>query len=120
MCTVSFVARKRGYLVAMNRDEQRSRAPGLPPTRVAIDGCKAIFPSEPGGGTWIALNDAQTTFALINWYSVKAAVKSNAISRGIVVKSVAAESSAAGASRVLDGLPLKQINPFRLVGIFGA
>ena len=120
MCTVSFVARKSGYLLAMNRDEKRSRASGLPPARVSLNGRAAIFPSEPGGGTWISLNDTKTTFALINWYSVKAVVKINAISRGIVVKSVASENSPAGAYRILNGLPLKQIIPFRLIGIFEA
>lgn len=120
MCTVSFVPRKNGYLLAMNRDEKRSRASGLPPARVVSGGREVICPTEPGGGTWIALNDAQTTFALINWYSVKASVKTHAVSRGVVVKSMAAEVSPAGTSLILAGLPLKQINPFRLIGIFGA
>jgi hypothetical protein len=120
MCTVSFVPRKNGYLLAMNRDEKRTRPPGLAPTRFMIGGREIICPTEPGGGTWIALNDAQTTFALINWYAVKAAVKTNAVSRGVVVKSLAAEVSPAASSIILAGLPLQQINPFRLIGFFGA
>lgn len=120
MCTVSFIARKRGYLLAMNRDEKLSRAKGLPPKTIPVDGRAVICPSEPGGGTWIALNDAGVTFALVNWYSVKAVVKSNPVSRGSVVKSVSAQVSADAASQILAGLTLKQINPFRLVGIFPA
>jgi hypothetical protein len=120
MCTVSFIVSKRGYLLAMNRDEKLSRAKGLLPQTAVIDGRAVICPSEPGGGTWIALNDTGATFALINWYSVRNAVKANNLSRGGVVKSVAAQISPTGASRMLTTLPLKQINPFRLIAIFPA
>jgi len=41
---------------------------------------------EPNGGTWIGINDANITFALINWYSVSARVAGQAVSRGEVVK----------------------------------
>jgi hypothetical protein len=120
MCTVSFIVSKRGYLLAMNRDEKLSRAKGLLPKTVVVDGRPVIWPSEPGGGTWIALNDTGTTFALINWYSVRAAVKAGPISRGGVVKSVAAQTSVTGVSRMLTTLPLNQMNPFRLIAIFPA
>ncbi len=82
MCTVSFIARRHGYLLAMNRDEQLTRAEGLPPKIVHVGERKVICPSEPGGGTWIAVNDAGVTFALINWYSVQARVQKNPVSRG--------------------------------------
>ena len=120
MCTVSFIARKHGYLLAMNRDEKLSRIKGLRPRTVPVDGRMVTCPSEPGGGTWVALNDSNVTFALINWYSVKAGVKSNPVSRGTVVKSVAGRISPVEVSAALARLALKQINPFRLVGIFGA
>ena len=57
MCTVTFIARKHGYALGMNRDEQLSRVPGLPPSEKTINGCRVLAPSEPGGGTWIALNE---------------------------------------------------------------
>ncbi|MGA2248361.1 MAG: NRDE family protein [Verrucomicrobiota bacterium] len=117
---MSFIANKRGYLLAMNRDEKLSRAKGVLPRRSVLDGRAVISPAEPGGGTWIALNDTGATFALINWYSVRHAVKANTVSRGEVVKSVAAQISASGVSRMLTTLPLKQINPFRLMAIFPA
>ncbi len=69
MCTVSFIARKNGYALAMNRDERLTRVVGLPPPKKAINGLTIILPSEPGGGTWIAVNKSGVTFALINWYS---------------------------------------------------
>ena len=120
MCTVSFIARQRGYLLAMNRDEQLTRAPGLPPKTFLVGDRKIICPSEPGGGTWIALNDAGVTFALINWYSVTARVKKNPVSRGEVVNAVSAQTPPAAAAEILARLPLKQINPFRLIGVFPA
>lgn len=120
MCTVSFIARKHGYLLAMNRDEKLSRVKGLPPNIISVDGRTVVCPSEPSGGTWMALNDASTAFALINWYSVKASVAINPVSRGDVVRAVSGQVSADGASHVLAKLPLKHINPFRLIGVFPA
>jgi hypothetical protein len=63
MCTISFIARRRSYLLAMNRDEQLARTPGLPPAIILTGGRKVVCPSEPGGGTWIAANDAAATLA---------------------------------------------------------
>jgi hypothetical protein len=118
MCTVSFIARKTGYALAMNRDEKLTRVAGLPPSKKTINGRTIISPAEPGGGTWIAVNDSGVTFALINWYSVKAKVKSSPVSRGKVVNAVCSLDSPNAASATLARLPLKKINPFRLVGFF--
>ena len=120
MCTVSFIARRRGYLLAMNRDENLTREKGLPPKMMLRDVRKIIFPTEPGGGTWIALNDGGVTFALINWYSISARVKVNAVSRGVVVNSVSAQVSPLVAAEILTALPLLRMNPFRLIGVFPA
>jgi hypothetical protein len=120
MCTVTFIARKKGYALGMNRDEKLTRAKGLPP-KIFSSGVRQILcPTEPGGGTWIALNDAGAAFALINWYSVKAVVAGNSVSRGEVVKSVAAASSADASEKILTQLPLAHINPFRVLGFFPA
>ncbi len=56
MCTVSFIARKRGYLLAMNRDEKLSRVKGLPPKTIFTEGRTVILPCSKlrNGGTWIA------------------------------------------------------------------
>ena len=106
MCTVSLIARKNGYALAMNRDEKLARVAGLPPKLRLVAGRKILCPSEPGGGTWIALNDAGITFALINWYAITARVKANSISRGEVVNAVSATISAAAAAVILEALPL--------------
>lgn len=118
MCTVSFLARRRGYLLGMNRDEKLARVPGLPPaTRRFHDGV-ILCPSEPGGGTWIALNDTGTTLALINWYAIPHRVRRNARSRGEVIPSASHAARPAEVDAALAGLPLRQVNPFRLIGIF--
>jgi hypothetical protein len=118
MCTVTFSPRKRGFALAMNRDEQLTRAIGLPPTESDINGRRVLAPSEPVGGTWISLNDSGTAFALINWYSIHSRVKMKAVSRGGVVKIVSLSNTARAAAAALAQLPLPRINPFRLIGIF--
>ena len=118
MCTVSFIARSRGYLLGMNRDEQLIRAKGLPPKLRSVDGVRVIYPSEPGGGTWIALNEFEATLALVNWYSITARVRRNPISRGEVVRTACVANSPGGVESVLDSMPLQRINPFRLIGVF--
>jgi len=102
----------------MNRDEKLARITGLPPTQQIIAGRRVLCPSEPGGGTWIAANDGGVTFALINWYSIAARVEGEAISRGCIVNAVCTTTAGTAAAEILAALPLKQINPFRLIGIF--
>jgi hypothetical protein len=120
MCTVTFIARKKGYALGMNRDEQLTRVAGQPPSKKRINGCTVLAPSEPGGGTWLALNDAGVTFALINWYSINTRVKGDTVSRGQVVEAVCTAKAPALAAAALSRLPLPQINPFRLIGVFPA
>jgi hypothetical protein len=118
MCTLTFVARRKGYALGMNRDEKRARAAALPPSIQHIAGGKALLPSEPGGGTWIGANDFGATFALLNWYSVAKTVNGAAISRGQIVRAVLGATSQPSAQRILDANSLGRVNPFRLVGIF--
>jgi len=118
MCTVTFIGRKNGYVLGMNRDEQLSRVVGLPPAKKTINGCVVLAPSEPGGGTWISLNDVGVTFALINWYSISARAKGESVSRGRVVNAASAARTPGLAAAALARLPLQLINPFRLIGFF--
>src|SRR5262245_53431580 len=120
MCTVTFIARKGGYCLGMNRDEKLSRATGLQPKRKEGNGRVVVCPSEPGGGTWIALNNAGVSFALINWYSVPASIESNATSRGRIVTAVCSLDTRESVAAAFDELPLETTNPFRLVGVFPA
>ena len=120
MCTITFIAQQNGYCLGMNRDEKLTRTDGLPPTRKKMNGRAVLCPSEPSGGTWIALNDSGSCLALINWHSVTKRVERNSISRGEVVKAVMTMSSPDSADTALRKLSLERINPFRLIGIFPA
>jgi hypothetical protein len=118
MCTVTFIPRDTGYYLAMNRDEQMSRVAGLPPKQHFINGRAVLFPSEPNGGTWIALNDTGSCLALVNWYSVAARVNSGPVSRGEVIKSACGFATSDLVEAELKRLSLHRMNPFRLIGIF--
>jgi hypothetical protein len=118
MCTVTFAPRRTGYVLGMNRDEQLTRVTARPPTPRFLEGRRVLFPSEPGGGTWIGLNDAGVCLALINWYSVTARVPRHALSRGCIVTSAIGETSYRDVAEKLTTIPLPSVNPFRLIGIF--
>lgn len=118
MCTVTFIARRNSYCVAMNRDEKLSRREGLPPAVKRVKGTSVLAPSEPGGGTWISANDLGVTFALINWYAVESSASGLPVSRGEVVKMVGGFGSPNLVCTALAGLPMRRLNPFRLVGFF--
>ena len=111
---------RAGYCLAMNRDEKRTRQQGLSPSKRNIAGHKVIYPSEPGGGTWIALNEQGISLALINWYSVGQRLKRGTLSRGEVIPSVSTEKAANFIDAGLNDLPLDRINPFRLICAFPA
>ncbi len=118
MCTVTFIARRHGYALGMNRDEKLTRVTALPAARHRLGEGDALFPSEPNGGTWIGVNDSGATLALINWYSVAARVAGKTFSRGEVVKSVLPSASPAGVDAALAEVSLIRVNPFRLIGVF--
>lgn len=118
MCTVIFHPRPRGYLVGMNRDEQRTRSPARAPRHHTLGGRKMIFPSEPGGGTWVGVNEAGITLTLINWYAVPAVVTDRTISRGRVVRATLPAGDPDAVAAGLCELPLDRLRPFRLIGFF--
>ncbi|MDB6066414.1 MAG: hypothetical protein JWR26_2622 [Pedosphaera sp.] len=118
MCTVTFIPRREGYALGMNRDEKLTRITALPPALHQMAGRNALFPSEPGGGTWIGINDAGVCFALINWYAIPARASGKTLSRGDVVKGLLATNNLEFAQAAALKLPLRRLNPFRLIGIY--
>lgn len=118
MCSVTFWPRRDGYLLAMNRDEKWTRPAALPPSVRDAGGRIAIYPSESSGGTWIGLNDAAVSFALVNWYAVAARPPLQPVSRGEVVKRLLGASSRDEVPELLRTLPLGNVPPFRVAGIF--
>lgn len=118
MCTVIFSPRRAGYLLGMNRDEQLARVTARPPAHHEVEGRSVIYPAEPGGGTWIGLDDAGNCLALINWYAVRARMRGALVSRGNVVRDALPQTSADITDGRLRKMPLKLTRPFRLIGIF--
>jgi hypothetical protein len=117
MCTVTFVARQKGYALGMNRDEKLNRRAALPIALHRLNGRNALFPSEASGGAWIGVNNAGASFALINWYRVPDQVACQPISRGEIVRAALSLDSPELMSTP-PGLDLHRVNPFRLVGVF--
>src|SRR5690348_9703548 len=117
MCTVSFLPNANGYCLGMNRDESRLRAVALRPEVRGTAGGFAIYPSEPGGGTWIGMNDSGLCLALINWYKVPTLPTRRTTSRGIVVKEMIQSPTGEDLPGFLQELPLEEIPPFRLIAI---
>src|SRR5262245_25767634 len=117
MCTVSFLPRPEGFYLAMNRDEKRDRFAALPPDVVQLESHRAIFPREPTGGTWISVNDAGICLALINWHRIQREPNNGALSRGEVVRRLAAKSSSDEIAAAVKKLPLRKLRPFRLIAV---
>ena len=119
MCTVSFIPDAHGFYLAMNRDELLTRVAGLPPGLYEKGGCRAIYPREPSGGTWIAINDRGICLTIVNWHRVDCVPPGPLISRGEVVKALALAGSLSDVEERLKRLPLSQMRPFRLFVIAG-
>ncbi len=117
MCTVSFLPKSRGFYLAMNRDEKRNRVAALAPAVVESGSRRAVFPREPTGGTWISANDAGVCLALINWHRIERKPKNGVLSRGLVVRELAGKSTANEIAAALRKLPLRKLQPFRLIAI---
>lgn len=117
MCTVSFLPKAHGFYLAMNRDEKLDRSTALAPTIVDLESHRAIYPSEPTGGTWISTNDAGVCLALINWHRVDREPKHDVLSRGEVVRALAGKSSVSEIADRIGRLPLRKLRPFRLITI---
>jgi hypothetical protein len=101
----------------MNRDEKLDRSPALAPTIVNLESCRTVFPSEPTGGTWISANNLGVCLALINWHRVERQPKNDVVSRGEVVRALAAKHSVDEIADGLAKLRLRKLRPFRLIAV---
>jgi hypothetical protein len=121
VCTLSFLPEKDGYVAAMNRDEQRTRALALPPSIHHTGEVSALYPQEPGGGTWIGGNSHGNLLALLNWYSMeKTILEIKTRSRGELIPTLLSELDAESTNRVLQRSDFTGTYPFRLFGFFPA
>ena len=117
MCTLSFLPTADGFRLAMNRDEKRTRIRALPPERFTIGPRHVLYPREPGGGTWLAVNDAGLCLALINWHRIKREPRGTSESRGLVIPQLISASNSDEIKRGFRDLPRQRLRPFRLIAI---
>jgi hypothetical protein len=136
MCSVSFLPHSRGFYLGMNRDESLQRPTANPPEVYLRGKHQALYPTEPAGGSWIGVNDAGLTLALINWYEpprsgVRLAADPSmrlrrhlsgrrpdarpSSSRGILVPSLLATTSVEEVRAAIAMLPKQDLAPFRLL-----
>lgn len=93
MCTVSLISASAGtYFLGGNRDEQKSRKKGLPPTLKTANGVTYLAPEDAAaGGTWIAVNEFGLSLAILNRYQGNYAdqkLPENPPSRGFIIPSL--------------------------------
>lgn len=119
MCTVSWLPAADGYTLCFNRDERLTRAPGLPPALRERDGMPFLSPLDGDhGGTWLAVNAAGLTLALLNRYRAPAAPPPTLPrSRGLLVLDLIGHGSALAALRLLEATDLTATAPFTLVSV---
>jgi hypothetical protein len=99
----------------MNRDESLARAAAHPPQVFTRAGRLALYPTESTGGSWVGVNDAGITVALINWYAIPRAAGIGRVSRGSVVPAVLAAADAEEARTAIAALSKRDMAPFRLL-----
>lgn len=122
MCTVSWYFDDHGYELFFNRDELRTRGPGLPPEPAEQAGVRYLAPSDSDrGGTWIGLNEYGLTHCLLNYYerTVTPAESDPARtwrSRGELVRIVQSSRDLHATEATLRTLDLAQYPAFWLLG----
>ena len=124
MCTATWIRSSDSYEVFFNRDELHSRSEAAQPQTESRGGMRYLAPSDPdGGGTWIGVNEAGITAALLNYYPDSdrdsqlpgpdfARAK---ISRGRLVRETLGHRSVDEVTEVLRGKDLTQYLPFSLL-----
>jgi hypothetical protein len=115
MCTLSLVTRTDGLLLAMNRDERLSRELALAPELHQAGTVAAIFPTEIGGGTWIAANAYGLIFAVLNQNPTHTMPKAN--TRGGIIPQLVGSPGLNEARERVQHIDRAGLLPFLLIGI---
>ena len=103
-------------MVGMNRDELFTRGPATPPEVRQHESTTSIYPADAEGGTWIAVNDAGVTYALLNWNSPPRTVKVR--SRGEAVIQMLPSSLPKESEKRMTRDLVIGMRSFRLIGVF--
>ncbi len=121
MCTLTWWSDYQGrYEVFFNRDERKTREAALPPRELRCgEDVRLLAPIDPrGGGTWLAVNEAGVTIALLNWYEEEPgeAPKAGWRSRGRLVTDLADAGSAEELAERISRIDAGSYPPFRVAG----
>lgn len=120
MCTVTFFpGTKDGYILSMNRDELKTRAPGLPPEARTNGNVRYICPVDGNEkGTWIGVNEYHVALCLVNWFQAydPETDQNNYRTRGEIIPGLLSNRTLAGCENELTSLQLNHYRPFRLLG----
>ena len=116
MCTLSWIRELDGYHVFFNRDERRTRAPGLPPEPGERSGIEWLAPRDgESNGTWIGANRRGVTLAILNrWHESPVANDGPWTSRGLLVRSLLDAHSIEEVARRVESTDLQIYQPFTL------
>ncbi|RDL45629.1 hypothetical protein DN730_00835 [Marinomonas piezotolerans] len=115
MCSVTWQLDDEGYQVFFNRDEQKSRALGLPPQQLQLNDIRVLMPIDPvGQGSWISVNELGLTLCLLNNYQGWCP-KGTLISRGQLLKGFSSKANTTEIEEAFYALDLMQYAPFVLV-----
>lgn len=110
MCTVTVLYRQHEIFISMNRDEQRTRAPELPPS--LWEGGDLTAPRDgAAGGTWIGVNARGHWACTLNSY-VSYTPPEPVPSRGEIIPSVLMSDNPRAA---LMSLECERFRPFRIL-----
>lgn len=119
MCTASWGFRTGGYHLLFNRDEKRTRSLALPPAIHERSGLAFLAPTDPdGGGTWLWVNAAGVSAALLNFYEADIrGLPTFPRSRGLLLQDLAGSRSTAELREALEGRDLSPYRPFWLLSL---
>jgi len=114
MCTVTFIPRSGGVLMASNRDEVLLRSNAKAPEAYTLNGRKIVFPKDnKAGGTWIAIHENGHVMVLLNGaYNSYTRGTSYRRSRGLIFLDIFQEPDPLAQFERID---LDNIEPFSLV-----
>ncbi|MBL0921791.1 MAG: NRDE family protein [Phycisphaerales bacterium] len=123
MCTVTIIpiGADAGYRLVTNRDEQRSRPVGLPPSAQVRHGRRWLWPKDGlAGGSWIGASDSGLTLCILNLNPTPRPAlppREALTSRGLLIPGLARCRDAEEAMALLAERRLDAFAPFRLVAI---
>jgi hypothetical protein len=117
MCSVSWVAAAGALDLFFNRDEQRTRAPGLPPVSGDRNNVRFFFPVDgKSGGTWIAANNRGLVTGLLNHYAADTSpMPPTNASRGAIIPGLIDAATPAEAAERLTPAEAATQRPFLLI-----